>query len=216
MEEETIKMDIKERNENMRQFFNRKIDSYDDTHQKFMLTKKDLIDSFYNGEEEILDLGVGTGLELIHLFELNDDVKVTAIDISEEMINKLKERPFGHKVKALCGDFFEVDFEGPYDAVISTSALHHFIKDDKLRLYKKIYKCLKENGQFVNSDKIALSNEEEKQLLDEYYQYKDIKAHCDTPLSCESEEQLLKEAGFKDIEIKETDADNYRLIKARK
>lgn len=216
MEEETIKMNIKERNENMRQFFNRKIDSYDDTHQKFMPTKIDLIDSFYNGEEKILDLGVGTGLELIHLFDINKDVKVTAIDISEEMINKLKQRPFGYKVNALCGDFFELDFEGPYDAVISTSALHHFIKEDKLKLYKKIYECLKENGQFVNADKIALSNEEEKQLLDEYYMYKDEKAHCDTPLSCESEKEILEKAGFRDIEIKETDASNYRLIKARK
>ena len=200
-------MNIKERNENMRQFFNSKIDSYDDTHQKFMLTKKDLIDSFYNGQETILDLGVGTGLELIHLFELNENVKVTAIDISEEMLRKLKERTFGNKIKTIQGDFFEVEFGGPYDAVISTSALHHFVKKDKLELYRKIYNCLNENGEFINSDKVAISIEEEEKLLDEYYQYKDERAHCDTPLSCESEKELLQKAGFKD---------NYRLIKARK
>lgn len=209
-------MNIKERNENMRQFFNSKIDSYDETHQKFMLTKKDLIDSFYSGQETILDLGVGTGLELIHLFELNGNVKVTAIDISEGMLNKLKERKFGKNIKTILGDFFEVEFGGPYDAVISTSALHHFVEKDKLELYKKIYNCLNKNGEFINSDKVALSIEEEKKLLNEYYQYKDERAHCDTPLSCETEKKLLQEAGFKDIEIKETYNDNYRLIKARK
>lgn len=209
-------MNIKERNENMRSFFNSKISTYDDTHQQFMGTKEDLIDSFYENQKDILDLGVGTGLELIHLFSINPEVNVTAIDISEEMLKKLKERSFGDRIKIICGDFFEVNFEGPYDAIISTSALHHFPREDKLRLYKKIISNLRENGQFINSDKVALSKEEEQKLLEDYYLYKDERAHCDTPLACETEREILEEAGFKDIEIKETKNDNYRLIKARK
>ena len=43
MEEEVTKVNIKERNENLRDFFNRKIDTYDETHQKFMERKKYLI-----------------------------------------------------------------------------------------------------------------------------------------------------------------------------
>ena len=87
------------------------------------------------------------------------------------MLNQLKKRPFGDKVKIIKGDFFEVDFEGPYDAVISTSALHHFPKNEKIKLYKKIWESLKSNGVFVNSDKIASSIEEEQKLLDDYYKY---------------------------------------------
>ena len=209
-------MNIKERNENMREFFNDRAHTYDDVHKKFMETKKDLIENVPKDKTKILDLGAGTGLELTYLFQMNPNAEVTAIDISEKMLEKLKEREFGKKINIISGDFFEVDFKGPYDAVISTSALHHFPKEDKIRLYKKIINCLKDNGEFINSDKVASSIEEEKQLLDDYYKFKDEKPHCDTPLSCETERDLLESIGFKEVTIKETKTENYRLIKAKK
>ncbi len=43
-----------------------------------------------NGEADILDLGCGTGLELEELFKINPLAKVTGIDLSEAMLNKLK------------------------------------------------------------------------------------------------------------------------------
>lgn len=209
-------MDLKERNQSMRDFFNRKSDGYDDVHSQFMATKNGLIDSININATKILDLGAGTGLELIHLYEINPNAKTTVIDISEKMLEVLKGRSFSSKVNSICGDFFEVDFGDGYDAVISTSALHHFLKDTKLKLYKKIYNCLNSNGEFINSDKVVLTNKEELQLIEEYNREKDNKAHIDTPLSVEHEVEILKEAGFKNIEVLETDKDNYRLIKAKK
>ena len=47
----------------------------------------------------------GTGLELIHLFELFPDAKVTVIDITENMLAKLKTRSFANQVTTICGDF---------------------------------------------------------------------------------------------------------------
>lgn len=209
-------MDLKERNQSMRDFFNRKSDGYDDVHSQFMATKNGLIDSININATKILGLGAGTGLELIHLYEINPNAKTTVIDISEKMLQVLKGRSFSSKVNSICGDFFEVDFGDGYDAVISTSALHHFLKDAKLKLYKKIYNCLNSNGEFINSDKVVLTNKEELQLIEEYNREKDNKAHIDTPLSVEHEVEILKEAGFKSIEVLETDKDKYRLIKAKK
>ena len=209
-------MDLKERNKSMKDFFNRKIDTYDEVHEKFMDTKQDLIDAIDKSAVKILDLGAGTGRELECLYRLRENVSVTAIDISENMLEELRKKSFGGKVNIICGDFFEVEFGSDYDAVISTSALHHFLTDDKLRLYRKIYESLRENGEFINSDKIALSKEEEDTLLREYYLYKDERAHCDTPLAVETELELLRTAGFKDVTGDETHNDNYRLIKARK
>ena len=209
-------MDLKERNKSMKDFFNRKIDTYDEVHEKFMDTKQDLIDAIDKSAVKILDLGAGTGRELECLYRLRENVSVTAIDISENMLEELRKKSFGGKVNIICGDFFEVEFGSDYDAVISTSALHHFLTDDKLRLYRKIYESLRENGEFINSDKIALSKEEEDTLLREYYLYKDERAHCDTPLAVETELELLRTAGFKDVTVDETHNDNYRLIKARK
>lgn len=211
-----IKMDLNERNQNMRNFFNNKIDTYDDVHEQFLPTKNALADTLRESDLEILDLGAGTGLELIHLFEIKPNAHVTAIDISEKMLEKLKERPFKDRVRIIKGDFFDVDFGKNYDAVISTSALHHFNREDKLKLYIKIYNSLKENGIFINSDKIANSKDEELKLLDDYYEYKDIRPHCDTPLSIESEEEILRKANFIKTDIKPVEKENYRLIIARK
>ena len=158
-------MNLKDRNNKVREFFNEKIDSYDDVHSSYMDTKAELGDNLDKDVKNILDLGGGTGLELIHLFELYPDAHVTVIDITENMVKKLKTRDFADKVTAICADFFEVDFGKDYDAVISTSALHHFKKEEKVILYKKIYDCLKEGGKFLNSDFIAETEEIEKEQL---------------------------------------------------
>ncbi len=208
-------MNLEERNQNMREFFNRKIDSYDETHAKFMKTKKAITENLEGPINKVLDLGAGTGLELIHLFELNKDAKVTVIDITENMLKELKKRSFADHVDIICGDFFEVDFGNNYDAVISTSALHHFKKDEKLKLYKKVFDCLKVNGQFINCDKIAINEDIENEQL--YALDHDLKAkHIDTPLTVDHELEVLNNVGFSEITSSEVDRDDYKLIKARK
>ncbi len=208
-------MNLYERNQKQRNFFNEKIDTYDDVHSEFMETKKTLADNLDKDAFKILDLGAGTGLELIHLFELNKDAKVTVIDITENMLKELKKRSFADHVDIICGDFFEVDFGNNYDAVISTSALHHFKKDEKLKLYKKVFDCLKVNGQFINCDKIAINEDIENEQL--YALDHDLKAkHIDTPLTVDHELEVLNNVGFSEITSSEVDRDDYKLIKARK
>ena len=209
-------MNLKERNQKVRGFFNEEIDTYDDVHSEFMETKKVLGDNLDKDAKKVLDLGAGTGLELIHLFEIHPNVSVTVIDITENMLEKLKTRSFSNKVTTICGDFFEVDFGINYDAVISTSALHHFKYEEKEILYRKIYECLKEGGQFLNSDLIALSEEEQNEKLYKLENNFDDFKHIDTPLTVENEIRILKEVGFKDIQKEDVDRDNYKLIKVRK
>ena len=209
-------MNLYERNQKQRVFFNEKIDSYDDTHSTYMETKRTLTDSLDRDVKKILDLGVGTGLELIHLFEVYPEAEVTVIDITENMLEELKKRSFADHVTTICGDFFEVDFGDDYDAVISTSALHHFKFEEKVKLYKKIYECLKNGGLFLNSDYIALTQEiEDHQLYELEHNIENYK-HIDTPLTVEHEMEVLKRVGFEEITSSNVDKDNYSLIKARK
>ena len=207
-------MDIKFNAEKNREFFNYKIDEYDKSHETFMTTKNEITKNLPSTVNNILDLGCGTGLELIELFKKYPSINVTAVDISENMIERLKQREFGDKVNVICGSFFDVDFGNNYDAVISTSALHHFLLKDKLVLYKKIFESLKENGIFINSDKIVNTNEEELEAIDFYNKYINERPHIDTPLSIEHELEVLKESGFNDIEVLEVEKENYRLFKA--
>ena len=209
-------MNLYERNQKQRTFFNEKIDSYDQVHETYMETKKMLAKSLDKGTKRILDLGAGTGLELIHLFEIFPDVSVTVIDISENMLNELSKRDFSNRVTTICGDFFEVDFGNNYDAVISTSALHHFKPEEKVSLYKKIFDCLKENGQFINCDKISLSQEDQDHNMYELENNIDNYKHIDTPLTVDNEKSILEKVGFFDISSSEVDKRDYSLIKARK
>lgn len=209
-------MNLYERNQKVRAFFNEKIETYDDVHSAFMKTKKALADNLESGTKKILDLGAGTGLELIYIFESFPDAEVTVIDITENMLEELKKRSFADHVTTICGDFFEVEFGDNYDAVISTSALHHFKKEEKIKLYKKVYDSLKENGQFINCDKIALTQEiEDRQLYELEHNIENYR-HIDTPLTVEHELEVLKNVGFNEITVNNVDKDDYRLIKTRK
>lgn len=211
-------MNIKTRGNEMRNFFNDKIDSYDKSHEEYMDTKKALVDAIDKDVHKVLDLGAGTGLELIYLFKKYPNVKVTVVDITENMLKKLMKRDFASNVTCICGDFFEVDFGSDYDVVISTSALHHFSEEDKLKLYKKILNCLKEKGKFINCDKICISQEEQDCCFREYQENPNKYVHMDTPLTKENECKILNKVGFNSVEVLKDDnvRDNYALIKGVK
>ena len=207
---------LEERNQKIRAFFNGRIDTYDDVHSEYMKTKILLADNLDKSAERILDLGAGTGLELIHLFELFPDAKVTVIDITENMLQKLKKRSFANQVTSICGDFFKVPFGKDFDAVITTSAFHHFKKDEKLKLLKKILDCLKNGGQFINCDLIALTAEEEAAQLVDLENNIGYSKHVDIPLTIENELDALEKAGFKQITSGNGGKENYGLFIARK
>ena len=209
-------MNLHERNQKQRTFFNEKIDSYDQVHETYMKTKKMLVDCLDKDTTKILDLGAGTGLELIHLFEVYPNAYVTVIDISENMLKELSKRDFANHVTTICGDFFETDFGSNFDAVISTSALHHFKPEEKIILYKKIFDCLKSGGLFLNCDKISLSQEEQDSSIYELENNIDKYRHIDTPLTVENEISILKQVGFINISSSKVDKSNYSLIKSRK
>lgn len=209
-------MNLYDRNQKQRSFFNEKIDTYDEVHSTYMETKNNLADKLDKDTVKVLDLGAGTGLELIHLFEIYPNANVTVIDITENMLKELNKRDFSDRVKTICGDFFEVEFGNDYDAVISTSALHHFKEEEKIILYNKILNCLKENGLFINCDKIALTQEIQDQQLYELEHNIENHKHIDTPLTIENEVKILNVLGFSDITSSNVDKDDYSLIKARK
>ena len=209
-------MDLKKRGTEMKEFFDRKIDSYDDTHEKFAATKRLLTENLKEGTVSVLDLGGGTGLELFPLFERFPEARVTVADISPKMLEALMRRPFADRIRTICGDFFETDWGTGYDAVISTSALHHFDPEDKLRLYRKVLGCLREGGQFLNSDKVSGNRAEEERDLAQYAEDPFRWPHMDTPLAPSTELELLENAGFTRITVSLTDQEDYRLFAAVK
>ena len=162
-------MDLNKRANEMKEFFNEKIDTYDELHLKIIEGKEKIVDFIPKSAKKIIDLGTGTGLQLIRVYKEFPNIKTIAIDVSDEMLKKLEERHISDNITIVNKSFFDYDFGNDTDAVISSQALHHFESNDKLTLYKKVYECLKKDVVFVNEDYFAEEEETEKQLFEDYY-----------------------------------------------
>jgi tRNA (cmo5U34)-methyltransferase len=200
--------------EKMDDFFTARVDGYDE----HMKSNIEGASKFYNftasllpmeKDKSILDLGCGTGLELEELFQMNPYAKVTGIDMTEAMLETLKEKFPNKDITTVCGSYFDINFgEEVFDAAVSVESLHHFTKEDKIPLYKKLNKALKSGGYFVLTDYFAESEEEEIFYGQELIRIRKeqelpdgVFYHYDTPLTVEHEKEALLEAGFTRIEV---------------
>ena len=200
--------------EKMNDFFNKRLNGYDE----HMMTNIESSDVFYpftadclpkTAGAKILDLGCGTGLELEHYFRLNPSAKITGIDLTESMLNALKNKFPETDLTLICGSYFDVPFdENTFDAAVSVESLHHFTKDEKIPLYTKLCKSLKDNGYFILTDYFALTDEDEKAFRNELLRLKKGQGiddnefyHYDTPLTVEHETEALLQAGFSSVEV---------------
>ena len=158
--------------------------------------------------ETLLDLGCGTGLELEEIFSLFPRMKVVGIDLTESMLGKLREKFPNKDVELICGDYFEVPFgEKAFDCVVSFQTMHHFTKDKKLSLYKKLWDSLKVGGVYIECDYMVLTQEEEDHWFSENDRLRkeqgivgDEFYHYDTPCTIDNQIDLLKKAGFDSVE----------------
>ena len=200
--------------EKMNEFFNKRLDGYDE----HMMTTIESSDVFYpftadclpkEDSAKTLDLGCGTGLELEHYFRLNPSAKITGIDLTESMLNVLKNKFPEKELTLICGSYFDVPFdENAFDAAVSVESLHHFTKDEKIPLYTKLCKSLKDNGYFILTDYFALTDEDEQAFRNELLRLKKEHGiddnefyHYDTPLTVEHETEALLQAGFSSVEV---------------
>ena len=200
--------------EKMNEFFNKRLDGYDE----HMMTTIESSDVFYpftayclpkTDGAKILDLGCGTGLELEHYFRLNPSAKITGIDLTQSMLNALKNKFSEKELTLICGSYFDVPFdENTFDSAVSVESLHHFTKDEKIPLYTKLYKALKDGGYFILTDYFALTDEDEQTFRNERLRLKKEQGiddnefyHYDTPLTVEHETEALLQAGFSSVEV---------------
>lgn len=158
---------------------------------------------------QVLDLGCGTGLELEEYFNFNPNANVTGIDLSEAMLKSLKDKFPNRTINLIRGSYFDVPFgENKFDAAVSVESLHHFPAEQKETLYRKLFAALKENGRFVLTDYFAESEELEKEYFRNLKQLKEEQGlsgnefyHYDTPLTVDHEMQVLRRAGFSDVQM---------------
>jgi tRNA (cmo5U34)-methyltransferase len=102
----------------------------------------------------VLDLGCGTGAVGHSVAARYPRARLTCLDVAEAMIASARQR-LAHLAGTsyIVGDFARVDLAGPYEAIVSSLALHHLETGaDKLRMYRRIAAALSPGGVFVNAD----------------------------------------------------------------
>lgn len=213
--------------EEMRAFFAARVDMYDEHMRNEVEGCREgyarMAALLPEGIHSLLDLGCGTGLELEAIFARFSDLRVTGIDLTAEMLAKLREKFPDKRLALIEGDYFRVDFGAEsFDAAVSFQSLHHFVPEKKRALFARLAKALKPGGVYVQCDYAAESEESEARYFQEFARLKreahlpeDAFYHYDTPLTEEHEMQLLREAGFARVE-KVWKQENTTLLMARK
>ncbi|HHW37247.1 MAG TPA: class I SAM-dependent methyltransferase [Bacillales bacterium] len=98
--------------------------------------------------ETVLDLGCGTGIYSLELAKKG--LKVTGMDISEEMLKQARKKAIqsGYDLDLISGDFHTLPFEDEvFDLVITNITLE--FADDPKRVVSEAMRVLKTGGCFV-------------------------------------------------------------------
>lgn len=213
--------------EPMADFFARRVDGYDE----HMLENvpgcrtgyAELAARLPGKVETLLDLGIGTGLELAEIFRRFPEARVTGVDLCQEMLAECSRKYPGKRMTLICGDYTRLKLgTEAFDAAVSFETLHHLTAAEKRTLYRGVCETLKTDGVYLQGDYNALDDTEEAEfrhrfdlLCQEEKVEKGTPVHFDTPLTAAHDCTLLRQAGFSAAEVVWQN-DHTALIVARK
>ncbi|GIX43098.1 MAG: hypothetical protein KatS3mg129_2831 [Leptospiraceae bacterium] len=158
--------------------------------------------SFLQKGEIIIDLGCGRGTDIIKATKfIGKEGKAIGIDTTQEMLEVAKKNAEKLKIKNaefILGDIENIPLPDNYaDVVISNCVINH--AKDKSKVFKEIYRILKNGGRFIISDIIA-----ENPLPHSVKNNPEAWAQCyGGAITKEEYFNSIAEANFKEIEILE-------------
>src|ERR1019366_2944441 len=118
----------------------------------------------HSGPMPVLDIAAGHGLFGIEIAKQNSEAQVTGLDwapVLRVALTNARKAGVEERYNMLPGSAFDVDFGGPYDAVLLTNFLHHFDQPACVGLLKKVHAALRPGGraatlEFVpNEDRVS-------------------------------------------------------------
>lgn len=174
------------------------------------------LSSSVSGPTKVIDLGCGTGTVARRIKDTFPDANITCVDIAENML-KMAKKKLGNNARYQLADFRSYEFDGTYDVVVSSLALHHLeTDDDKKRFFRKIFNGLVPGGAFYNADVILASGSRvqegyikkwkdfmRKQVSDDEIESKWIPMHHeeDRPARLTAQMAWLDDIGFSEIDV---------------
>jgi len=163
-----------------------------------------------------LDTGCGTGTLAGRVLDSRDDVRFTLCDPSQQMLDIAKNKLQGKGIRVLNIASQNMAFDSEFDVVTAVQSHHYLKPDERKTAVGNCFRALKNGGVFVtfenirmtteSSDKIALKRWEGF-LSDHLKDPAAVKMHMDRrgvevfPITIEEHIKLLREAGFKSVDI---------------
>lgn len=137
----------------------------------------------------VMDFGAGTGLISAHIAPHVN--RITAVDVSESMLEKLAAKPeLKGKVEICCQDILEEALEQEFDLIVSAMALHHV--EDTQKLFRHFADSLRSGGR------VALADLDKE---DGTFHPADVEGVFHHGFDRESLASLMREQGFTDIQF---------------
>ncbi|MBD3840822.1 MAG: carboxy-S-adenosyl-L-methionine synthase CmoA [Campylobacterales bacterium] len=170
--------------------------------------------NYLNKNDRVYDLGCSTASTLISIANRSENkLKLIGIDNSKAMLKraKKKSKAFGHKIKFIEDDIFNVDLK-PSKMIISNYTLQFIRPLQREKLIRKIYNALEDGSIFIFSEKVISDDKKlNKAFIDKYYEYKKDQGYSEfeiaqkrealenvlIPYSYEENKKMILEAGFK-------------------
>lgn len=162
-----------------------------------------LLDLLPEGITRFLDLGSGAG-RLLKLVKTDHPVaKAVALDFSPAMLETLRSELASDSSVSIVEHNLEnrLPVLDPFDAVVSSFAIHHLPDARKRTLYEEIYSLLAPGGVFYNLEHVASPTPE---LHEVFLRRLEVRRNEEDPsnilLDLETQLRWLREIGFADVD----------------
>jgi ubiquinone/menaquinone biosynthesis C-methylase UbiE len=134
----------------------------------------DVLSSDPEAAIRFLDLGAGYGALTQFLLEHFPRATAVCQDGSAEMakLGRQRMKPFERRFRYVLCDFsrpgWSRKIKGPFDAVVSSIAIHNVRSPDTIRaIYKEIFALVKSGGCFLNFDRMTPTKQEQMNWIRE-------------------------------------------------
>jgi len=151
----------------------------------------------------ILDLGSGAGRLLSLLRSARPSAEFVAVDFSPTMLRHLRQNfPGDPHVTIVQHDLnHTLAALGPFDAVVSSFAIHHLIHERKRSLYGEVFELLHPRGVFSNLEHVSSST---VRLHHQFLEKLETRPEDEDPsnqlLDLDTQLRWLREIGFEDVD----------------
>lgn len=102
----------------------------------------------------VLDLGTGTGTLAAMVADAYPEAQLTLLDGAPAMVAKAQANLGARAAAAVVQDFADPLPAGPFDAIVSSLAIHHLDDAGKGSLYARAYAELRPGGAFINAEQV--------------------------------------------------------------